>query len=103
MSLKDDMGKTTIAAALGDVFSTCRHDRVIAIDANPYLGILAQRVAAPDPATTRGFLNADGASKYAAICHFTTQAKSRLDVISSERDPAVSEFLSGEDYRLASK
>lgn len=101
MSLKGGVGKTTTTVALGGVFSSIRHDRVIAIDANPDLGTLAQRVAAPGPATIRDLLNADDTSKYASIRQFTTQAKSRLEVIGSERDPAVSESFSDEDYRHA--
>ncbi|WP_293792333.1 MinD/ParA family protein [uncultured Corynebacterium sp.] len=101
MSLKGGVGKTTTTVALGGVFSSIRHDRVIAIDANPDLGTLAQRVAAPGPATIRDLLNAEDTSKYASIRQFTTQAKSRLEVIGSERDPAVSESFSDEDYRHA--
>jgi len=101
MSLKGGVGKTTTTVALGGVFSSIRHDRVIAIDANPDLGTLAQRVAAPGPATIRNLLNAEDTSKYASIRQFTTQAKSRLEVIGSERDPAVSESFSDEDYRHA--
>lgn len=101
MSLKGGVGKTTTTVALGGVFSSIRHDRVIAIDANPDLGTLAQRVAAPGPATIRDLLNAEDTSKYASIRQFTTQAKSRLEVIGSERAPAVSESFSDEDYRHA--
>lgn len=102
LSLKGGMGKTT-TVALGGVFSSIRHDRVIAIDANPDLGTLAQRVAAPGPATIRDLLNSEDTSKYASIRQFTTQSKFRLEVIGSERDPAVSESFSDEDYRHASK
>lgn len=101
MSLKGGVGKTTTTVTLGGVFSTVRHDRVIAIDANPDLGTLAQRVAAPGPATIRDLLAADDVSRYAHIRQFTTQAKSRLEVIGSERDPAVSESFSEADYRHA--
>lgn len=62
MSLKGGVGKTTTTVALGGVFSSIRHDRVIAIDANPDLGTLAQRVAAPGPATIRDLLNAEDTS-----------------------------------------
>lgn len=101
MSLKGGVGKTTTTVTLGGVFSTVRHDRVIAIDANPDLGTLAQRVAAPGPATIRDLLGAEDVSRYAAVRQYTTQAKSRLEVIGSERDPAVSEAFSESDYRHA--
>ncbi len=99
MSLKGGVGKTTTTVALGGVFASVRGDRVIAIDANPDLGTLAQRVAAAGPATIRDLLAAGDTSRYTSVRQFTTQATSRLEVIGSERDPAVSEAFSGEDYR----
>ena len=101
MSLKGGVGKTTTTVGLGGVFATVRHDRVIAIDANPDLGTLAQRVAAPGPATIRDLLAATDVSRYASVRQYTTQAESRLEVIGSERDPAISEAFSEADYRHA--
>ena len=75
--------------------------RVIAIDANPDLGTLAQRAAVPTPATIRDLLAARDTSRYAQVRAFTHQANSRLEVIGSERDPAVSEAFSEADYRHA--
>lgn len=101
MSLKGGVGKTTTTVVLGGVFSSVRGDRVIAIDANPDFGTLAQRVAAPGPSTIRDLLAAGDTSRYATVRGFTTQAPSRLEVIGSERDPAVSEAFSESDYRHA--
>ena len=101
MSLKGGVGKTTTTVALGGVFATLRGDRVIAIDANPDLGTLAQRVAAPGPSTIRDLLAASDTSRYPQVRSYTTQAKSRLEVIGSERDPAFSESFSEMDYRRA--
>lgn len=101
MSLKGGVGKTTTTVALGGVFAKERGDRVIAIDANPDLGTLAQRAAAPGPATIRDLLNAGDTSRYPQVRAFTNQATSRLEVIGSERDPAVSEAFSELDYRRA--
>lgn len=101
MSLKGGVGKTTTTVALGSVLADTRGDRVIAIDANPDFGTLAQRVAAPGDATIRDLLEAGDTSRYAQIRSFTTQGRSRLEVIGSERDPAVSESFSEDDYRRA--
>ncbi len=101
MSLKGGVGKTTTTVALGSVLAESRGDRVIAIDANPDFGTLAQRVAAPGPATIRDLLAASDTSRYAHVRGFTTQGASRLEVIGSERDPAVSEAFSEYDYRRA--
>lgn len=101
MSLKGGVGKTTTTVALGGVFAKERGDRVIAVDANPDLGTLAQRVVAPGTATIRDLLNAEETKRYPQVRAFTDQAPSRLEVIGSERDPAVSEAFSEEDYRRA--
>lgn len=101
MSLKGGVGKTTTTVALGSVLAQTRGDRVIAIDANPDFGTLAQRVAAPGPATVRDLLTAEDTTRYAQIKAFTSQGASRLEVIGSERDPAVSEAFSETDYRRA--
>lgn len=101
MSLKGGVGKTTTTVALGGVFAETRGDRVIAIDANPDLGTLAQRSAAAAPATIRDLLLAQDTSRYPQVRAYTNQATSRLEVIGSERDPAVSEAFSEWDYRRA--
>ena len=54
MSLKGGVGKTTTTVALGGVFAQTRGDRVIAIDANPDLGTLAQRAAGDHPRPAAG-------------------------------------------------
>lgn len=101
MSLKGGVGKTTTTVALGGVFAETRGDRVIAIDANPDLGTLAHRAAVPVPATIRDLLAAPDTSRYPQVRAFTNQAASRLEVLGSERDPAVSESFSEADYRRA--
>ena len=101
MSLKGGVGKTTTTVALGGVFAQTRGDRVIAIDANPDLGTLAQRAATAPPATIRDLLQAPGTERYPQVRSYTNQASSRLEVIGSERDPAVSEAFSEDNYRCA--
>ena len=101
MSLKGGVGKTTTTVALGGVFAQTRGDRVIAIDANPDLGTLAQRAATAPPATIRDLLAAPDTDRYPQVRAYTNQASSRLEVIGSERDPAVSEAFSEDDYRRA--
>lgn len=101
MSLKGGVGKTTTTVSLGSAFASVRGDRVIAVDANPDFGTLANRVGADTPYTIRDLLAAEDTSRYTQVRAFTTQAQSRLEVIGSERDPAVSEAFSENDYRHA--
>lgn len=101
MSLKGGVGKTTTTVSLGNAFASVRGDRVIAVDANPDFGTLAQRVADPGSATVRDLLAAEDTSRYPQVRSYTAQSAARLEVLSSERDPAVSEAFSEEDYRQA--
>lgn len=99
LSQKGGVGKTTITATLGATFATTRGDRVIAVDANPDRGTLSQKVELETPATVRHLLrDAEGIAAYSDVRHYTSQGPSRLEVLASESDPAVSEAFSSEDY-----
>ena len=99
LSQKGGVGKTTITATLGATFATTRGDRVIAVDANPDRGTLSQKVELETPATVRHLLrDAEGIAAYSDVRRYTSQGSSRLEVLASESDPAVSEAFSSEDY-----
>jgi MinD-like ATPase involved in chromosome partitioning or flagellar assembly len=99
LSLKGGVGKTTTAVGLGATFATLRGDRVIAVDANPDRGTLSDKVRLETAATVRDVLNErDQIRRYADVRAFTTQAPSRLEVLASDRDPAVSVAFSADDY-----
>ncbi|WP_416063654.1 MinD/ParA family ATP-binding protein [Rhodococcus indonesiensis] len=100
LSLKGGVGKTTTTVGLGSTFASLRGDCVIAVDANPDFGTLAQRVPQQTGSTVRDLLAAaPRISRYADVRAHTSQAPSRLEVLASERDPAVSEAFSEDDYR----
>jgi MinD-like ATPase involved in chromosome partitioning or flagellar assembly len=99
LSLKGGVGKTTTAVGLGATLATLRGDRVIAVDANPDRGTLSDKVRLETAATIRDLLNErDQIRRYADMRAFTTQAPSRLEVLASDRDPAVSVAFSADDY-----
>jgi MinD-like ATPase involved in chromosome partitioning or flagellar assembly len=99
LSLKGGVGKTTITATLGATFASVRGDRVIAVDANPDRGTLSEKVPLETPSTVRHLLrDAEGISSYSDVRAYTSQGPSRLEVLASESDPAVSEAFSSEDY-----
>jgi MinD-like ATPase involved in chromosome partitioning or flagellar assembly len=99
MSLKGGVATTTIPAALGGTFATVRGDRVVAVDANPDRGTLSGKVPLETPATVRHLLrDAEGIERYSDIRAYTSQGPSRLEVLASETDPAVSEAFSSDDY-----
>ena len=99
LSLKGGVGKTTITATLGGTLASIRGDRVIAVDANPDRGTLSQKVPLETPATVRHLLrDAEGIEAYSDVRAYTSQGSSRLEVLASESDPAVSEAFSSDDY-----
>ena len=102
LSLKGGVGKTTITATLGATFASIRGDRVVAVDANPDRGTLSQKVPLETPATVRHLLrDAEGIATYSDVRGYTSQGPSRLEVLASESDPAVSEAFSSDDYTRA--
>ncbi|WP_240194015.1 MULTISPECIES: MinD/ParA family protein [unclassified Gordonia (in: high G+C Gram-positive bacteria)] len=98
LSLKGGVGKTTTTLGLGSAFASLRGDRVIAVDANPDLGTLASRIPQETTSTVRDLLNDEALHRYTDVRRHTNQAPSRLEVLASERDPAISEAFSADDY-----
>jgi MinD-like ATPase involved in chromosome partitioning or flagellar assembly len=100
MSLKGGVGKTTTTVGLGATLASMRGDRVIAVDANPDRGTLSDKVRLETATTVRDLLNEhQQIQRYADVRAYTSQSSSRLEVLASDRDPAVSEAFSEEDYR----
>ena len=101
LSMKGGVGKTTVTVGLGVTFAALRGDRVIAFDANPDLGTLAQRGPMETRSTVRDLLSDNDIARYSDIRRHTSQGASRLEILASERDPAVSEGFSEAEYRTA--
>ena len=102
LSLKGGVGKTTITTTLGATFASLRGDRVIAVDANPDRGTLSQKIPIETTATIRHLLrDADKVTRYSDVRAYTSQGASRLEILASEQDPAVSEAFSERDYLRA--
>ncbi|WP_222871680.1 MinD/ParA family protein [Nonomuraea sp. PA05] len=104
MSLKGGVGKTTTTIGLGSTLAHNRGDRVIAVDANPDRGTLSEKLRMESPATVRHLLNDRGGLwRYADVRSYTSQAPSRLEVLASDRDPAISEAFNADDYRAVAQ
>jgi len=100
MSIKGGVGKTTTTLGLGSALAIVRTDRIIAVDANPDRGTLAERVLdASTSSTVRDLLRDPQIKRYADLRHHTRMAPSRLEVLASEQDPAVAEVFGETDYR----
>jgi MinD-like ATPase involved in chromosome partitioning or flagellar assembly len=99
LSLKGGVGKTTTTFGLGATFASLRGDRVIAVDANPDFGTLGQRGPSQTSSTVRDLLTGGQILRYPDMRRHTSQGPSRLEILVSERDPAVSEAFSEDDYQ----
>ena len=102
VSLKGGVGKTTATAVLGATLATLRTDRIVAIDANPDRGTLAEKIDRTTDATVRDLVHAgDRLDRYTTLQTYINQTESRLEVLASESDPAASHALDEADYSKA--
>ena len=99
LSRKGGVGKTTVTALLGMALADAREDRVIAVDANPDRGTLADRIARTNGKTVRDLVRIhDQVTGYHDISAVVSRDATRLDVLASDADPRVSEAFNDEDY-----
>jgi len=97
-SIKGGVGKTTVAACLGLMLADYRGDRVVALDANPDAGTLADRLTGDSSLTVRQLLAAsESIGSLTDVARFTSLA-GRLQVLASAQDPAVSESFDRAEY-----
>jgi MinD-like ATPase involved in chromosome partitioning or flagellar assembly len=97
-SIKGGVGKTTVSACLGLVLAEHRGDRVIALDANPDAGTLADRLTGDTSVTVRHMLeNLESAYSLGDVARYTSLA-GRLQVLASEQDPAMSDAFDRVGY-----
>ncbi|MCK2037194.1 AAA family ATPase [Microbacterium sp. SSW1-49] len=101
LSRKGGVGKTTITALLGMALADARDDRVIAVDANPDRGTLADRVVRPHHSkSVRDLVRIhDEVKGYHDISAIVARDATRLDVLASDADPRIAEAFSDDDYR----
>lgn len=100
LSRKGGVGKTTVTTLLGMALADAREDRIIAVDANPDRGTLAERIGRPSGKTVRDLIRArEDVHGFHDISQIVARDHTRLDVIASDTDPHVSEAFSDSDYR----
>jgi MinD-like ATPase involved in chromosome partitioning or flagellar assembly len=101
LTRKGGVGKTTISALLGMALAQVREDRVIAIDANPDRGTLAERVSKSTRFTVRDVVNRAAAiDGFAEFSNMVSRDETRLDVLASDADPMLSEAFDEGDYNV---
>ncbi|MDQ0641973.1 nucleotide-binding protein [Microbacterium murale] len=100
LSRKGGVGKTTITALLGMALADARDDRVIAVDANPDRGTLADRIVRTHNKSVRDLVRIhDEVKGYHDVSSIVVRDATRLDVLASDADPRIAEAFSDDDYR----
>jgi MinD-like ATPase involved in chromosome partitioning or flagellar assembly len=99
LTRKGGVGKTTVTTLLGMALADARDDRVIAIDANPDRGTLAERFDRQTRETVRDVVaKASSIAGYTDFSDFVSRDRTRLDVLASDTDPTLSEAFDADDY-----
>ena len=101
LTRKGGVGKTTVTTLLGMALAEVRDDRVVAIDANPDRGTLAERVARSTQATVRDVVKLSaGIHGFTDFVELVSKDKTRLHVLAYDTDPLLSEAFDEDDYNV---
>lgn len=99
--LKGGVGKTAVTVALGSALSRVRGDRILAIDADPDGGNLADRAGRQSAATISDLLSDKELSRYNDIRAYTSMNGANLEVLSSEEYSAARREFNDDDWKGA--
>ena len=101
LTRKGGVGKTTTTTLLGMALAQHREDRVIAIDANPDRGTLAERIPRETKNTIRSVVQkAPSIGSFTDFVEFVSRDKTRLHVLASDPDPTLAEAFDEYDYNV---
>ena len=101
LTRKGGVGKTTVTALLGMAMADVRDDRVIAIDANPDRGTLAERVSRPGRYTVRDVVTrASSINGFTDFSTLVSRDETRLDILASDTDPLLAQAFDEDDYNV---
>ena len=101
LSRKGGVGKTTITTLLGMALADARDDRVLAIDANPDRGTLADRVTKQTRSTVRDVvLHAPDLGGFDELSVHMSRDLTGLDVAASDADSLLAEAFDEDGYNV---
>lgn len=99
--LKGGVGKTAVTVALGSAMAKIRGDRILAIDADPDGGNLADRAGRQSAATISDLLADQELSRYNDIRAYTSMNAANLKVLSSEEYSGAPREFNDDDWKGA--
>lgn len=97
--LKGGVGKTAVTVALGSALSRVRGDRILAVDADPDGGNLADRAGRQSAATVQDLLSDGELNRYNDIRAYTSMNGANLEVLSSEEYSGARREFDDEDWK----
>ena len=99
--LKGGVGKTALTVALGSELSKVRGDRILAVDADPDGGNLADRAGRQSAATVSDLLSDKELTRYNDIRAYTSMNAANLEVLSSEEYSGARREFNDDDWKGA--
>lgn len=102
LARKGGVGKTTVSVLLATALAAARADRVLALDANPDRGTLAERFGRRGTATVRDIVTNAGtiAAQHSLGDHAAIDPATGLSVLASDADPLLASALDEGDYHV---
>ena len=101
LTRKGGVGKTTITALIGMALADVREDRIVAIDANPDRGTLAERVNKQTRSTVRDIVTqAASINSFNDFSTMVSRDETRLDILASDTDPLLAQAFDEDDYNV---
>lgn len=101
LGLKGGVGKTAVTVALGSTLAKVRGDRILAIDADPDAGNLADRAGRQSAATIADLLSDKELARYNDIRAYTSMNGANLEVLSSEEYSQARREFNDDDWKGA--
>ncbi|BBY18531.1 MinD/ParA family ATP-binding protein [Mycolicibacterium litorale] len=103
LGLKGGVGKTAVTVALGSTLAKVRGDRILAIDADPDAGNLADRAGRQSAATIADLLSDKELARYNDIRAYTSMNGANLEVLSSEEYSQARREFNDDDWKGATE
>lgn len=103
LGLKGGVGKTAVTVALGSTLAKVRGDRILAIDADPDAGNLADRAGRQSAATIADLLSDKELARYNDIRAYTSMNGANLEVLSSEEYSQARREFTDDDWKGATE
>jgi len=103
LGLKGGVGKTAVTVSLGSALARVRGDRILAIDADPGAGNLADRAGRQSAATIADLLADKSLTRYNDIRAHTSMNAANLEVLSSEEYSVARRAFNDEDWKSATE